>query len=86
MSKPSKRTQAWQRTKTFLSTIGEPPTAEYDRRQAALALEESQGDAKGLLEKDGDEKVGIRNGREAFGAVNYGPYQQGGPWTAGGRI
>lgn len=21
------------------------------------------------------------NGREAFGAVNYGPYQQGGPFT-----
>ncbi|KUJ11091.1 uncharacterized protein LY89DRAFT_236650 [Mollisia scopiformis] len=68
--KPSKRSKAWKKTKEFLSSIGEPPTAEYDRQQAALRAEE--GKVK-------------TSGREAFGAVNYGPYHQGGPYQ-GGRL
>ncbi|KAK0119958.1 hypothetical protein ONS95_011382 [Cadophora gregata] len=55
-SRESKNSKAWKKTKKFLSSIGEPPTAEYDRQQ--------------------NEKKGIKtNGREAFGAINYGPYR-----------
>lgn len=55
-STPSKNSKAWKKTKKFLSSLGEPPTAEYDRQQ--------------------DAKKGIKtNGREAFGAINYGPYR-----------
>ncbi|KAG4438075.1 hypothetical protein IFR05_006441 [Cadophora sp. M221] len=55
-SPSSKNSKAWKKTKKFLSSLGEPPTAEYDRQQ--------------------DAKKGIKtNGREAFGAVNYGPYR-----------
>jgi hypothetical protein len=31
--KNSKSHKAWQKTKKFLSSLGEPPTAEYDRQQ-----------------------------------------------------
>jgi hypothetical protein len=46
-SSSSKRSsKAWNKTKTktkkFLSTIGEPPTAEYDRQQAAKAKAEGK--------------------------------------------
>lgn len=62
--KLSKSSRAWRKTKKFFASLGEPPTAEYDRQQA--------------------EKQKIRtNGREAFGAVNYGPYGQGGPFGGG---
>ena len=65
-TKTSKSSKAWKSTKKFLSSVGEPPTAEYDRQQAA--------------------KKPIKNsGKEAFGAINYGPYHQGGPF-GGGRI
>ncbi|KAE8442671.1 hypothetical protein EG329_002969 [Mollisiaceae sp. DMI_Dod_QoI] len=67
--KESKRSKAWKKTKEFLSSIGEPPTAEYERQQAALSA------------KEGKVKT---SGREAFGAVNYGPYHQGGPYQ--GRL
>ncbi len=62
--KDSKSDRAWKKTKKFLSSLGEPPTAEYDRQQAA-------------------KKEIKTSGREAYGAVNYGPYNQGGPF--GGR-
>lgn len=67
----SKRQKAWKKTKEFLSSIGEPPTAEYERQQAALSAK------KGKIKT---------SGREAFGAVNYGPYHQGGPYGQGGRL
>ncbi|KAF4636531.1 hypothetical protein G7Y89_g1557 [Cudoniella acicularis] len=41
-SRTSKSQKAWQKTKKFLSSIGEPPTAEYDRQQAALGLKEEK--------------------------------------------
>lgn len=63
-SKPSKSAKAWQKTKEFFNSLGEPPTAAYEREQVA-------------------KKQVKTSGREAFGAVNYGPYQQGGPF--GGR-
>jgi hypothetical protein len=60
----SRTSKAWTKTKRFFSSLGEPPTAEYERQQG--------------------KKKGIKtNGREAYGAVNYGPYQQGGRF--GGR-
>lgn len=67
---PSSRTprtsEALKKTKKFLSSLGEPPTAEYDRQQAA--------------------KQSVKtNGREAFGAINYGPYRSGGAF-GGGKI
>jgi len=50
----------------LFASLGEPPTAAYERQQAA--------------------KQKIRtNGREAYGAVNYGPYHSGGPFS-GGRV
>ncbi|KAG4425425.1 hypothetical protein IFR04_001344 [Cadophora malorum] len=56
LSRESKNTKAWKKTKKFLSSLGEPPTAEYDRQQNA--------------------EKGIKtNRREAFGAINYGPYR-----------
>jgi hypothetical protein len=65
-AKPSRSGRMWKKTKEFFASLGEPPTAEYDRQQAA--------------------KQKMRtNGREAFGAVNYGPYGQGGPYS-GGRL
>jgi hypothetical protein len=63
-STTSKSAKAWQKTKEFFNSLGEPPTAAYEREQAA-------------------KKQVKTSGREAFGAVNYGPYQQGGPF--GGR-
>jgi hypothetical protein len=65
-SKTSKSSKVWKSTKKFLSSLGEPPTAEYDRQQAA-------------------KKPIKTSGKEAFGAINYGPYHQGGPF-GGGRI
>ena len=63
-TKESKPAKAWKKTKEFFNSLGEPPTAAYEREQA----------------KKREVKT---SGREAFGAVNYGPYHQGGPF--GGR-
>jgi len=60
----SKSSKAWRKTKEFFNSLGEPPTAAYEREQAK-------------------KKEVKTSGREAFGAVNYGPYHQGGPF--GGR-
>jgi hypothetical protein len=60
----SKSSKAWRKTKEFFSSLGEPPTAAYEREQAK-------------------KKEVKTSGSEAFGAVNYGPYHQGGPF--GGR-
>jgi len=60
----SKSSKAWRKTKEFFNSLGEPPTAAYERDQAK-------------------KKEVKTSGREAFGAVNYGPYHQGGPF--GGR-
>ena len=63
-TKESKSTKVWKKTKEFFNSLGEPPTAAYEREQAK-------------------KKQVKTSGREAFGAVNYGPYHQGGPF--GGR-
>jgi hypothetical protein len=60
----SKSSKAWRKTKEFFNSLGEPPTAAFEREQAK-------------------KKEVKTSGREAFGAVNYGPYHQGGPF--GGR-
>lgn len=95
---PSKRNQAWEKTKALLSSIGEPPTAEYERQQAALRSNstnstnstDSKGESGNRNGKSGKGKGGKvkvkTSGREAFGAVNYGPYFQGGPYAGGGRL
>lgn len=31
----SRKSKAWEKTKKFFASLGEPPIAEYDRRQAA---------------------------------------------------
>jgi hypothetical protein len=62
-SMTSKSSKAWRKTKEFFNSLGEPPTAAWEREQAKKEVKTS--------------------GREAFGAVNYGPYHQGGPF--GGR-
>ena len=68
-SKNSKRTKAWKKTKKFLSSIGEPPTAEYDRQMAP---------------KDETEEEKLKRLRK-FGELDYGPYrggpQSGRVWT-----
>ncbi|KAN0098753.1 hypothetical protein V8E51_014416 [Hyaloscypha variabilis] len=63
-TRESKSTKVWKKTKEFFNSLGEPPTAAYEREQAK-------------------KKQVKTSGREAFGAVNYGPYHQGGPF--GGR-
>ena len=63
-TKESTSKKAWKKTKEFFNSLGEPPTAAYEREQAR-------------------KKEVKTSGREAFGAVNYGPYHQGGPF--GGR-
>ncbi|PMD49924.1 uncharacterized protein K444DRAFT_638502 [Hyaloscypha bicolor E] len=60
----SKSSKVWRKTKEFFNSLGEPPTAAFEREQAK-------------------KKEVKTSGREAFGAVNYGPYHQGGPF--GGR-
>jgi hypothetical protein len=60
----SKSSRAWKKTKEIFNSLGEPPTAAWEREQAK-------------------KKEVKTSGREAFGAVNYGPYHQGGPF--GGR-
>ncbi|PMD26779.1 hypothetical protein NA56DRAFT_744094 [Hyaloscypha hepaticicola] len=63
-STPSKSSRAWKKTKEFFNSLGEPPTATWEREQAK-------------------KKEVKTSGRDAFGAVNYGLYHQGGPF--GGR-
>jgi len=49
--KTKRTTKAWKKTKKFLASIGEPPTAEYDRQQAAKG-EPSPNRQKNLVHMD----------------------------------
>ncbi|KAL2070630.1 hypothetical protein VTL71DRAFT_13656 [Oculimacula yallundae] len=52
------------KAKKFLSSVGNPPTLEHDRQQAAkngISIESQKHTSK--------------DGKQAFGAVNYGPYR-----------
>lgn len=41
-SRDPKTGKVWMKTKKFLSSLGDPPTAEYDRQQAALKGEDGK--------------------------------------------